>query len=128
MPVADIDGPQRKIIRSAVRPLRATHGDAGIPVRGGETLPFVVERGWNAPEGYYTETWYLVIPETGEVLYESTPALRLIWGLASVTDISDEIRGSFPLQPGRYKVVFALDGYKGGEMDVEAIEVVEEAA
>jgi hypothetical protein len=129
MPTADIDGLQRKIIRSAVRPVRHTFGDSGIPVRNGETLPFVVDRGWNAPEGYYTETWYLVQPDTGEVLFESTPTVRLIWGLASVTDVGEEVRDPVRLEPGSYKIVFALDGYKGGEMDVEAVEVpLEEAA
>jgi hypothetical protein len=122
MPVADIDGLQRKIIRAAVRPVRLTYGENGIPVRGGETLPFVVERGWNAPLGYYNETWYLVHPESGEVLYEGPQRVRLINGLPSVTDVSDEMSGGFRLDPGSYKIVFALDTYKGGEIDVEAIE------
>jgi hypothetical protein len=122
MPVADIDGLQRKIIRASVRPVRLSYG-GGIPVRGGETLPFVVERGWNAPLGYYNEAWYLVHPETREVLYEGGARVRLIQGLPTVTDVSDEVAGGFRLDPGSYKVVFALDGYKGGEIDVEAVEV-----
>jgi hypothetical protein len=129
MPVADIDGPQRKIIRASVRPVRLNYGETGIPVRGGETLPFVVHRGWNAPMGYYNETWYLVHPETREVLYESPPRARLIQGLPTVTDLRDEVPGGFRLAPGSYKVVFALDGFKGGEIDVEAVEApVEEVA
>lgn len=128
MPVADIDGPQRKIVRAAVRPARLALGEAGVPIRGGRTLPFVVERGWNAPLGYYTETWYLVEPSTGEVLLEGPSRVRLIRGLPAVTDIVDEVRESSPLAPGDYKIVFALDGFKGGEIDVRATEVTEEVA
>ena len=123
MPTADIDGLQRKIVRTAVRPLRPSHGAAGIPVRAGKTLPFVVERGWNAPAGYYTETWFLVHPESREVLFEGPGQVRLVRGLPTITDFSDEVRIDLTLQPGPYKIVFALDGVKGAEVDVEAVEV-----
>ena len=129
MPQADIDGPQRKIIRSEVRPLRASQGAAGIPLRSGRTLPFSVYRGWNAPAGYYQEAWYLVDPETREVLFEGQSQVRLIHGLPAVTDVSDEIREPFPLQPGTYKIVFALNGTQAAEVEVQAAEVpAEEAA
>ena len=129
MPTADIDGLQRKIVRTEVRPVRPNHGSSGIPIRSGRTLPFVVSRGWNAPAGYYTESWYLVHPETREVLHEAPGKVRLIQGLPTVTNLSEEIREPLPLQPGPYKLVFALDGVKGAEVDVEAVEVpAEEAA
>lgn len=129
MPTADIDGAQRKVLRSEVRPLRTTHGTSGIPIRGGQTLPFVVSRGWNAPMGYYTEAWYLVHPETREVLFEGGSDVRLIGGLPTITDVSEEVRDSFPLQPGTYKIFFSLNGVKGAEIDVKAVEVgAEEAA
>lgn len=129
MPTADIDGLQRKIVRTAVRPLRPSHGTAGIPVRAGKTLPFVVERGWNAPAGNYAETWYLVHPESREVLFEGPAQVRLIRGLATITEFTDEVRDDLVLKPGPYKIVFALDGVKGAEVDVEAVEVrTEEAA
>jgi hypothetical protein len=129
MPTADIDGTQRKIIRSSVRPLRLSYGEEGIPLRAGESLPFTVERGWNAPSGYYTEAWYLVHPTSGEVLYEGPARVHLIKGLPTVTDLFNEVHEAIRLEPGDYKIVFALDGYKGGEVDVKAFEVpAEEAA
>ena len=129
MPEADIDGPQRKVLRSNVRPVRTNHGPSGIPLRSGRTLPFLVERGWNAPSGYYTETWYLYHPETKEVLIEGEGRVSLIRGLPAITDLVDEVRRPYELQPGGYKMVFALDGLKGGEIDVVAVEVpAEEAA
>ena len=129
MPQADIDGPQRKIIRSEVRPLRTEHGTNGIPLRSGRTLPFSFYRGWNAPSGYYTEAWFLVHPETREVLFEGPSLVRLIRGLPAVTDVSDEIRESFSLDPGRYLIVLALDGQQAAEIEVEAAEIpAEEAA
>jgi hypothetical protein len=109
--------------------VRPSHGASGIPIRGGTTLPFIVERGWNAPLGYYNETWYLVHPETREVLSEGPAQVRLIRGLPTVTDVVDEIREGIELRPGTYQIVFALDGVKGAEIDVQAIEVpAEEAA
>ena len=129
MPQADIDGPQRKILRTEVKPVRPAHGTSGIPVRGGRALPFVVSRGWNAPSGYYTEAWYLVHPETREVLFEGPSEIRLIRGLPAITDVTDEIKDGFELQPGAYKLFFVMDGEVGAEIDVQAVEVpAEEAA
>lgn len=128
MRTADVSGHQRKVVRSAARPARAAIGTSGIPIRDGKTLPFVVDRGWNAPAGYYPEGWYLVIPDSGEVLYASDQSVKLIWGLAAVTDLSDEVAEPIALAPGKYLVVFSLGGIKGGELEVEAFEASEEAA
>jgi hypothetical protein len=125
---ADISGHQRKVMRSSVRPARSAHGAAGIAVRAGRTLPFVVARGWNAPEGYYQEAFFIVAPDTGEVYYAAPPEIRLIWGLQSITDISTEVAEPIDLPPGPYKVVFALGGMKGGEADIEAFEIDARAA
>ena len=125
---ADIAGTQRKVVRSSIRPLRSQHGSEGIPVRDGKTLPFRVSRGWNAPAGYYPEAFYIVTPDTGEVYYASPPAVRLIWGLPSVTDVATEITDPIELPPGTYAVVFALGGIKGGEATVEAFEADSRAA
>lgn len=126
---ADVAGHQRKVVRSLVRPVKRAHGDSGIRSRDGTTLPFTVTRGWNAPAGRYPEQFFLVHPETREVLYESPVRNVLIWGLQSVTDLSDEVSLPLPLAPGTYQVVFALGGRMGGEIDVEVTEVsAEEAA
>ncbi len=128
MRTADVSGHQRKVVRSAVRPARGVLGDQGIPLRDGQTLPFVVERGWNAPAGYYPEGWYLVIPDSGEVLYASAQNVKLVWGLAAVTDLSDEVTDPIPLSPGKYLIVFSLGGIKGAELEVQAFDASEAAA
>ena len=111
-----------------MRPLRLAHGEQGIPLRDGHTLPFAVLREWSAPAGRYTEAWYLVHPETREVLYERPGHEVLIWGLQSGTELRDEVTEGFALQPGTYLVVFALGGLMGGQAEVEAVEVDAEAA
>jgi hypothetical protein len=126
--VADIDGHQRKIVMSAVRPAHAADGDSGIALRRGRTLPFSVTRAWNAPAGHYTEGWYLVDPKTREVLYEGPQKTILIWGLQSWTEFTDEVDESISLAPGTYWIVFALGGVMGGQVDVPAAEAVAETA
>jgi hypothetical protein len=120
---APITGTQRKVMTSSVRPVKLSHGDWGIPLRGGRTLPFRVERSWSAPAGTYPEQWFLVCPETREVLYEGPAAQRPIWGLQGLTDVSDDVTEPFPLEPGRYLVVFSLGGQMGGQLEVSATEV-----
>jgi hypothetical protein len=126
---AEVSGHQRKVVRSAVRPAKRAHGLSGIRVRDGRTLPFVVTRGWNAPAGRYRDQFFLVHPETREVLHESPVRNVLIWGLQSITDITDEVSLPLPLASGTYEVVFALGGVMGGSIDVEVTELpAEEAA
>lgn len=128
MPTADIAGNQRKVMRSGARPARPAHGVSGIPVRDGKTLPFVVSRGWNAPAGYYPETFYLVAPDSGEVFFAGPTVTRLIWGLPSITDIETTVDEPIELPPGTYSLVFALGGMKGGEVPVEVFEAGTAAA
>ncbi|HEX2236068.1 MAG TPA: hypothetical protein VHK89_07315 [Actinomycetota bacterium] len=126
---ADISGSQRKVVVSSVHPARRAQGTRGIPLKKGRTLPFVVARSWSAPAGVYVEQWYLVDPETREVLFESDPHESLIWGLQGLTEMRDEVSAALELRPGTYLVVFALGGLMGGELEVEAAEVsAEEAA
>ncbi len=106
-----------------VRPARVSHGVSGIPLQDGIALPFVVERKWNAPAGYYPEQWFLIDPESREILFEGPTQRILVWGLASWTDVSTPVPGGFPLAPGTYQIVLALGGRMGGEAPVEAVEV-----
>lgn len=117
---ADINGPQRKTVMTRVRPTRASFGASGIALRDGKTLPFEVYRAWSAPAGHYPEQWFLVDPQTKEVLYESRPVTRLIFGLQAPTEITDVVEEPFELPAGNYQVVFALGGLKGGEIEVVA--------
>ena len=125
---ADINGTQRKILTSSVRPVRPNQGDHGIPLQDGKSLPFVVERGWSAPAGTYPEAFYIVDPKTDEVLYESPVREQAIWGLQALTDLSDEVTDHITLEAGQYQIVFSLGGFRGGEIEVEAFEVADEAA
>jgi hypothetical protein len=126
--VADIDGHQRKIVAASVRPAKAAHGDHGIALRGGRTLPFVVTRGWNAPAGNYIEAWYIINPETREVLFEGPSRRASVWGLLSWTEFTDTVDDPVPLEPGSYELVFALSGLLGGRLPVEAAKVAETTA
>jgi hypothetical protein len=113
-----------------VRPAKTAHGASGIALRRGRTLPFVIYRQWSAPAGYYSEQWFLVVPDTKEVVHEG-PVRRetLIWGLQSITELTDTVTESIKLEPGTYRIVFALGGFLGGEIDVEVFEApAEEAA
>ena len=125
---ADIGGSQRKVVASEVLPARAEHGDAGIPLRKGRTLPFTVRRAWSAPAGVYVEQWFLVDPQTREVLIESPARETAIWGLQGLTELVDDVSAPEPLVPGSYLVVFALGGLMGGELSVTASEIPGERA
>lgn len=122
---AQISGTQRKVMTASVRPVKLSHGEAGIALRDGRTLPFRVERSWSAPAGMYPEQWFLVRPDTREVLYEGPSVERAIWGLQGLTDVADDVTEPFPLGPGSYLVVFSLGGYMGGQLEVEASDVAE---
>ncbi len=119
---AQISGTQRKVMSSAVRPAKLSHGTAGIPVRGGKTLPFRVERSWSAPAGMYPEQWFLVRPDSREVLHEGPGVERAIWGLQGLTEVVDDVAEPLGLEPGSYLLVFSLGGQMGGQLDVEAFE------
>ena len=126
---ADLEGPQRKVLAGRIFPARRVHGEAGIALRNGRALPFVVSREWSAPAGHYVETWYLVHPETREVLFEGPSREISVWGLQSLTELRDDVTEPTRLQPGTYLVVFALGGIMGGQVEVEAAEApAEEAA
>lgn len=125
---ADISGTQRKTLTSGVRPARPSHGTSGIPLQEGKSLPFIVERGWSAPAGTYPERFFVVDPKSREVIYESPERLEAIWGLQALTELSDEVDAHLTLEPGQYQIVFSLGGVQGGELEVEAFEVAEEAA
>lgn len=111
-----------------VAPTRAALGDRGIALRSGRSLPFRVARAWNAPAGYYREAWYLVHPETREVLFEGPSRQVRIWGLQSWEEFSDVVDAGFALEPGTYLVVFGLGGLLGGQIEVEAWEAPQEEA
>jgi hypothetical protein len=119
---AQISGTQRKVMTSSVRPVKVSHGETGIPLRDGKTLPFRVERSWSAPAGVYPEQWFLVRPDTREVLHEGPLVERPIWGLQGLTEVADDVAEPVPLEPGSYLVVYSLGGHMGGQTEVEAFQ------
>ena len=119
---AQITGTQRKVMTSSVGPLKVSQGESGIPLRGGRTLPFRVSRSWSAPAGMYPEQWFLVKPDSREVMYEGPVVERPIWGLQGLTEVVDEVTEPITLEPGPYVVVFSLGGQMGGQVDVAAAE------
>lgn len=125
---AEIDGTQRKVMSCTVAPARRAHGTDGIVVRSGKTLPFTVTREWSAPAGHYDERWYLVNPDTREVLYEGPARDVLIWGLQSLTEVTDRCDDPIALPPGNYAIVFALGGIMGGEWAIEVADAPSEEA
>jgi hypothetical protein len=126
---AELGGSQRKVVVASVAPRDAAQADPDLVLRDGRTLPFVVSRSWSAPAGVYGEQWFLVEPETREVIFESDVRETAVWGLQSLTEVRDEVSAPIDLAPGAYLLVFALGGVKGGELEVEASErAAEEAA
>jgi hypothetical protein len=125
---ADINGTQQKVVSCLVAPVRRAHGNEGIVVRDGKTLPFSVTREWSAPAGHYEERWYLVNPESREVLYEAPARDVLIWGLQALTDVTDRCTEPIPLPAGQYSIIFALGGLMGGEWEIEVSEAPSEEA
>ena len=108
--------------------MKTSFGDSGIKIRNGRTLSFVVAREWSAPAGHYSETWYLVHPESREVYFEGPVRGARVVGLQSMTELTDEVTEGIRLQPGTYQVVFALGGQQGGQIDVEVSELTAEEA
>lgn len=119
---------QRKVVDHSVTPASRREGDAGIPIKNGRTRAFVVERSWSAPLGVYPESFYLIDPESREVLFEGRTVERDLLGLQAMTVVTERVDDPIDLEPGKYAIVFALGGVMGGEFPVEAFEVSEEAA
>ena len=125
---APISGPQRKVFDARVKPVRSDDGTEGITVRNGATTPFSVYRAWVGPAGHYPEAWYLIDPSTREVLFEWSSEDLHILGLQALTKLETEVKGPIRLPAGKYQIVFALGGIKGGELDVQVAEAPSVAA
>ena len=123
MATADVKGPQRRILSFEVNPVKASQGEAGIPLSGGRTLPFVVRRAWIAPAGHYAERFFIVDKESREIIFQGPERPLTAWGLQGATEEATTVEDSFRLDPGNHLIVFALGGISGGEFDVEAFEV-----
>ena len=107
-----------ELVRAGVRP-EGRPEETGIPISGGVTRPFEVERGWSGVAGHYNEEWS--IRRGGkEILYRSEPRLIFIRGVQSVTSYTDVVDESIRLEPGSYHLVFLIEGMYMGHIDIEA--------
>ena len=125
---AELGGYQRKVVTWSVRPARPVGESVGIALRAGRALPFTVARAWSAPAGVYPEQWFLVDPSSRVVMHEGPRVERPIWGLQGLTEVVDHVRTPLELAAGSYLIVFALGGIKGGEGELQAVEVTSEEA
>lgn len=106
-----------ELVRAGARPVDRPE-ETGILIDGGGTKPFVVERGWSGPAGYYNEQWS--IRRGGrEVLYESEPRQIFVRGIQSVTNYTDTVDERIRLEPGSYELVFLIDGMFMGNVGVQ---------
>ena len=107
-----------ELVTAGVRP-EGRPEETGILVAGGGTRPFEVERGWSGVVGHYNEQWS--IRRGGkEILYQSEPKLIFIRGVQSVTTYIDTVDTRIRLEPGTYQLVFLLEGFYMGHIDIEA--------
>lgn len=101
--------------------------DEGITISEGRTLPFLVERQWSGPAGNYWETWS--IRRGGrEILYASKPQLIRTSGMQSVREFVDRVTEPIEIDPGKYHLVFVIEGLFMGSTEIEVTSSDEAAA
>ena len=81
----------------------------GIVVSDGLTEPFIVERSWSGPAGYYLEQWS-IRRDGKEILYEGDLKSISIRGLQSVSTFTDQVDAPIPLEAGTYQLAFVVEG------------------
>lgn len=91
--------------------------ESGLPLEDGQSLPFVVERGWVGPAGTYIEEWS--IRQGDRVLYRHPAHYIEVRGFQSVRRFSDTVRTPLPLDPGVYDITFVVEGYRMGSFAVQ---------
>jgi hypothetical protein len=101
--------------------------DKGIEVAGGRTKPFLLERSWIGPMGHYWEQWSLRRPG-GEAIHKSEPAEIFVRGFQSIRTFTDRVDQPVPLEPGKYEVVFHVEGIYMGSTEIEVSAATSDAA
>lgn len=94
--------------------------EQGIEVADGRSRPFVVERSWIGPMGHYREEWS-IRQEGGEVLAKGGSREIFVRGFQSIRTFSDLVETPLTLKPGKYELVFHVDGVFMGSADIEAV-------
>jgi hypothetical protein len=106
-----------ELIDAKVVPADRPHGE-GIIVADGSTLPFLVERGWSGPSGYYLEQWS--IRKSGrEILYTGEVKPISVRGPQSVTRYTDRVDNPIKLEDGTYMLAFVVEGRFMGSTEIQ---------
>lgn len=90
----------------------------GIVLEGGLSRPFLVERGWSGPAGYYLECF--AISRGAEVAFRSLPRQIFVRGPQTVTRHSDLVEEGVRLEEGAYQLTFYADDVAVDAVAVEA--------
>lgn len=93
--------------------------EAGVVVAGGKTRPFLVERAWSGPAGHYVEQWS--IRRNGETIYRGPARPVRIRGMQTRSGHVDTVDEPIALEPGIYRLVFVVEGYRMGEVDFDVM-------
>lgn len=100
--------------------------ETGIRTVDGKTKPFLVDRQWGGPAGYYNEQWS--IRQGNKVAHSSDVSLRFVRGLQSASRYVDRVNQPIELDPGSYKLVFVVEGRFMGAADIEVRDTAPDAA
>jgi hypothetical protein len=93
--------------------------EEGILIEDGLTMPFLVERGWSGPSGYYLEQWS--IRRSGsEILYTGELKPIFVRGPQSVTQYTDRVDTPFELEEGTYLLAFVVEGRFMASKEIQA--------
>ena len=93
--------------------------EEGIALEDGRTRPFLVERGWSGPAGTYIEQWS-ILREGRYVIHQSKPRYISVRGMQTVSKEVDRVERPIAMEPGTYDLVFIVEGFRMGSVNIEA--------
>lgn len=115
-----------ELVRAKVAPADRPY-EKGLEVADGRARPFVVERSWLGPMGHYWEQWS-IRREGGEVVLEGPRKEIFVKGFQSIRTFTDTVEAPLSLEPGKYELVFHVEGVLMASVDIEARAPSSEAA
>jgi len=109
-----------ELVEAHVAPAERTY-ERGLQVVGGTAKPFLVERSWAGPAGYYWEQWS--IRRGGrDVIFTSEPKQIFVKGIQSLRVFTDRVDQAISIEPGKYNLVFIVGGLFMGSVEIEVSE------
>jgi hypothetical protein len=106
------------LVRARVAPVEQPW-EEGIAIEDGRTRPFIVERGWSGPAGTYIEQWS-ILREGRYVVHQSRPRYISVRGMQAVSQQVDRVERAIEMEPGTYDLVFIVEGFRMGVVQIEA--------